>query len=221
MRNAAQKLDTGTQILEVAEELFAERGFSAVSLREIARQAGVVVSNVTYHHGDKIGILAAIYDRHTRPMNARRMELLGEARRIAKPSDRLTAILRAYLLPAFTSSTDLSGGGRRFARMRALLSAEGDPEAQRIIAGAFDDTSGTFIDAIGECLPGVSRGEIVWRAHFLLGALYYTLINPERITRLSRGEASAEDSQTAIEHLVAATHASLIALAQDRMAIAE
>ena len=113
---------------DVAEALFSERGFSSVSLREIARQAGVVVSNVTYHHGGKIGILAAIYERHTRPMNARRLELMGEALRIADRSDRLTAILRAYLLPAFSSSSDLSGGGTRFTRMRAILSAEGDPE---------------------------------------------------------------------------------------------
>lgn len=212
MRNAAQKLDTGTQILEVAEELFSERGFSAVSLREIARQAGVVVSNVTYHHGDKIGILAAIYDRHTRPMNARRKELLGEARRIPDRSARLTAVLRAYLLPAFSSSVDLSGGGKRFTRMRALLSAEGDPAAQEIIASAFDDTSGAFIDAIANCLPGAARTEIIWRAHFLLGALYYTLINPERIDRLSGGAIAAEDSEAAITQLVAATHASLWAL---------
>ncbi|MFD1794975.1 TetR/AcrR family transcriptional regulator [Paracoccus aurantiacus] len=212
MRNAALKADTSLQILDVAEALFSERGFSAVSLREIARQAGVVVSNVTYHHGDKIGILAAIYDRHTRPMNARRIELLGEARRIPDRADRLTAILRAYLLPAFTSSSDLMGGGTRFTRMRALLSAEGDPEAQRIIAQAFDQTTSQFIDAISECLPGASRGDIVWRAHFLLGALYYTLINPERIGRLSKGQITADDNETAIGQLVSATHASLIAL---------
>ena len=221
MRNSAQKLDTGVQILEVAEALFSERGFSAVSLREIARQAGVVVSNVTYHHGDKIGILAAIYDRHTRPMNARRLELLGEAIRIPDPSDRLTAVLRAYLLPTFSSSADLSGGGRRFTRMRALLSAEGDPAARDIIARAFDDTTGCFIDAIAECLPGATRGEIVWRTHFLLGALYYTLINPERIARLSGGSVSAEENETAIAQLVAATHASLCALQPVRAEAAE
>lgn len=212
MRSTALKPDTSLQILEVAEALFSQRGFAAVSLREIARHAGVVVSNVTYHHGDKLGILAAIYDRHTRPMNARRIELLGEARRISDRSDRLTAILRAYLLPAFSSSSDLSGGGTRFTRMRALLSAEGDPEAQRIIAQAFDTTTSQFIDAISECLPGAVRTDIVWRSHFLLGALYYTLINPERISRLSDGAITGGDPEAAIGQLVAATHASLIAL---------
>jgi hypothetical protein len=49
----------------------------------------------------------------------------------------------------------------------------------------------------------------VWRSQFLLGALYYTLVNPERVTRLSRGEADGADMAEAIEQIVFATVASL------------
>jgi AcrR family transcriptional regulator len=214
MRRAAQQQDTATIIREAAERLFAERGYGAVSLREIARDADVVPSSLVYHFGDKLGLLKAIYDLHTRPINARRLELLGEARRIAEPSPRLRAILRAYLIPAFSSSAEgAAGGGARFTRMRAVLSAEGDPEARRIIAEAFDTTTRAFIDAIADCLPGASRADIVWRSHFLLGSLYYTLVNPDRIDRLSDGATSGTDHAEAIHQLVVATHASLSALA--------
>lgn len=215
MRKPTIKPDTGVLVLDTAERLFSEHGFANVSLREIARVAGVVVSSVIYHYGDKLGILAAIYDRHTKPINARRLELLGEARRIPDRSERLTAILRAYLLPAFSSSGDTAGGGARFTRLRAALSAEGDTEVRRIIAEAFDDMTRSFIDAIADCLPGASREDIVWRAHFLLGSLYYTLINPERIDRLSDGRTSGSDHQEAIRMIVAATHASLVALSPE------
>tara|TARA_R110000868_G_scaffold321783_4_gene582787 strand:- start:3924 stop:4583 length:660 start_codon:yes stop_codon:yes gene_type:complete len=204
-------------IMDVAERLFAERGFSAVSLREIAREAGVAVSGLNYHFTDRIGLLSAIYARHTQPMNARRRDLLSEALRTPDRSDRLTAVLRAYLLPAFASSSD-SGGGAQFTRMRAVLSAEGDPEARRIIADSFDDTTRAFIDAIAQCLPGAAREQIVWRSQFLLGALYYTLINPERIDRLSDGHVSGADHTAAIEALVASTHASLMGLVTPQMA---
>ena len=203
---------SSSAILQAAERLFSERGFAAVSLREVAREASVAVGSVTYHFGDKLGLLQAIYDLRTRPMNARRLELLGEARRIASYDQRLTAILRAYLLPAFSSSEDLAGGGARFTRLRALLSAEGDPHARQIIAEAFDTTTRAFIDAIAECLPGAAREDIVWRCHFLLGSLYYTLINPERIDRLSDGKADGSDHQTAIRMIVEASYASLRAL---------
>src|SRR5690606_35279272 len=201
-------------ILEAAENLFSQRGFGAVSLREIAREAKVNVGSVTYHFHDKSGILEAIYTRHTRPMNARRLELIGEAKRIEDPDERLTAILRAYLLPAFSSSDDLAGGGARFTRMRAILSAEGNPQAREIIARSFDKTTRAFIDAIAECLPGANRNDIVWRSQFLLGALYYTLINPQRIDRLSDGAVDGSDQEEAIRQIVASTFASLRALAR-------
>jgi hypothetical protein len=79
----------------------------------------------------------------------------------------------------------------------------------RIIAEIFDDTTTAFIDAIGESLPHLPRTTIVWRSQFLLGALYYTLVNPERVTRLSRGAADGGDMAEAIEQIVASTVASL------------
>jgi len=80
--------------------------------------------------------------------------------------------------------------------------------ARRIIAQTFDDTSHAFIDAIHESLPHIPRTEIVWRSHFLLGALYYTLVTPERVARLSRGSADGADAGNAIEQLVRASVAS-------------
>lgn len=210
--------DAGTAVIAAAERLFSERGFSSVSLREIARAAGVNVGSVTYHFRDKTGLLEAIYERHARPINARRLELLGEARRIADRDQRLVAILRAYVLPAFSSSEDLAGGGARFTRMRAMLSAEGDANTRRIIAEAFDAMTRSFIDAIAECLPRAPRTAIVWRSHFLLGSLYYTLVNPERIDRLSDGAARGCDTDTAIAMIVESTCASLRALDADTSA---
>ncbi|MDQ0314042.1 TetR/AcrR family transcriptional regulator [Amorphus orientalis] len=204
--------DTRTAILEAAEDLFAERGFGSAPLREIARSAGVNVGSVTYHFGDKLGLLEAIYSAHTTPMNARRLELIGEAMRIRDDDQRLMAVLRAYVLPAFVASHDDAGGGARFTRVRAVLSAEGNPEARQIIARAFDATTRAFIDAVADCLPGADRDAIVWRSQFLLGSLYYTLINPERITRLSDGRTDGADHQRAIDELVATSFASLRAL---------
>jgi hypothetical protein len=132
--------------------------------------------------------------------------------------DRLEAIVRAYVVPAFSSGSDLAGGGVRFTRLRAIMSAEGNEVARRIIAQTFDDTSHAFIDAIHESLPNVPRTEIVWRSHFLLGALYYTLVTPERVSRLSRGEADGADPGDAIEQIVKSTVASLQAPALDRPA---
>ena len=202
-------------LLRNAVRLFAASGYNAVSLREIAKAADANVGSLTYHFGSKANLLREIYQRHTEPMNARRRELLGEAQRISDADERLMAILRAYVLPAFISSSEGDGGGAEFTRMRAVLSAEGNPDARAIIAGAFDETSRAFIDAVAECVPGASREGLVWRSQFLLGALYYALINPERVTRLSRGEVDGNDREAAVQQIVAASFASFRDLAAD------
>ena len=186
-------------ILSAAELLFSTRGFNAVSIRDIALEAGANPGSITYHFKTKDGLLLEIYKRHCGPMNKRRIELLVAARRVRDVQDRLEAIVRAYVQPAFSSSSDLAGGGARFTRLRAVMSAEGNAVVGRIIAEIFDDTTSAFIEAIGESLPQLPRTTIVWRSQFLLGALYYTLVNPDRVTRLSRGEADGADMAEAIE----------------------
>jgi AcrR family transcriptional regulator len=214
--SAVRKPNMREAILCAAEELFSTNGFNAVSVRDIAQAAGANPGSVTYHFKTKDGLLLEIYRRHCGPMNRRRSELLAAARRVRDLQDRLEAIVRAYVLPAFSSGSDLAGGGARFTRLRAVMSAEGNEVAGRIIAQTFDDTSHAFIDAIHDSLPHVPRAEIVWRSHFLLGALYYTLVQPERVSRLSRGDADGSDAASAIEQLVRATVASFQAAGLDR-----
>lgn len=215
-KEPARKPNMREAILAAAEELFATNGFNAVSVRDIAQAAGANPGSVTYHFKTKDGLLLEIYQRHCGPMNLRRSELLEAAKRVRDLQDRLEAIVRAYVVPAFTSGSDLAGGGARFSRLRAVMSAEGNEVARRIIAQTFDDTSHAFIDAIHDSLPHIPRTDIVWRSHFLLGALYYSLVTPERVTRLARGETDGGDAATAIEQLVQATVASLQAPAVDQ-----
>ena len=193
-KETARKPNMREAILAAAEELFSTNGFNAVSVRDIAQAAGANPGSVTYHFKTKDGLLLEIYRRHCGPMNLRRSELLAAARRVRDLQDRLEAIVRAYVLPAFTSGSDLAGGGARFTRLRAVMSAEGNEVVRKIIAQTFDDTSHAFIDAIHESLPHIPRTDIVWRSHFLLGALYYSLVTPERVSRLSRGGPTAADA---------------------------
>ena len=169
-KETARKPNMREAILAAAEELFATNGFNAVSVRDIAHAAGANPGSVTYHFKTKDGLLLEIYRRHCGPMNLRRSELLAAARRVRDLQDRLEAIVRAYVVPAFTSGSDLAGGGARFTRLRAVMSAEGNEVARKIIAQTFDDTSHAFIDAVHESLPHIPRTDIVWRSHFLLGA---------------------------------------------------
>ncbi len=199
-------------LLRNAVTLFSRSGYNAVSLRDIAKASGANVGSLTYHFGSKAKLLREVYERHTVPMNARRRELLGEALRISDADQRLMAILRAYVVPAFVSSSEGDGGGAEFTRMRAVLSAEGNPDAQAIIADAFDETSRAFIKALADCVPGAPLEGFIWRSQFLLGSLYYALINPDRVTRLSSGTVDGNDREAAVNQIVEASYASFRSL---------
>ena len=65
-------------ILQVAERLFAERGFRNVSVRDIADAAGVTHPLIYYYWGSKDGLLAAVTERSQARVRA---VARGDARR--------------------------------------------------------------------------------------------------------------------------------------------
>jgi AcrR family transcriptional regulator len=48
------------KLLRAAIELFAERGFSGTSIRDIARKIGISISNIYHYFGNKEGLMMAI-----------------------------------------------------------------------------------------------------------------------------------------------------------------
>ncbi|HIE32734.1 MAG TPA: TetR family transcriptional regulator, partial [Thermodesulfobacteriaceae bacterium] len=48
-----ERSDLRERLLEIAEEIFAKRGFAEAGIREITSQAGCNVAAVNYHFGDK------------------------------------------------------------------------------------------------------------------------------------------------------------------------
>ena len=54
--------DKKDRILEVAEELFAEKGFEGTSVRELARKARVNVAMISYYFGSKEELFASLVE---------------------------------------------------------------------------------------------------------------------------------------------------------------
>ncbi len=61
-RHGADDGDTRGKLLEVARELFADRGFDGVSTREICQAADANVAAIHYHFGDKLGLYAVVIE---------------------------------------------------------------------------------------------------------------------------------------------------------------
>lgn len=92
---------TQAAIIETAEELFAEFGIDAVSLRQIGAAIGSGNTNVVaYHFGTKAGLVEAIFSTRLRQLEERREHLLREADDKGHEADIIT-MLECIWRPVF------------------------------------------------------------------------------------------------------------------------
>ena len=87
--------DLRQALLDASLALITEEGFGALSLREVARRAGVTHAAPYRHFADKEALLAAVAEEGFRAMTSRMKE---EMAREPSPIDRLGACGVAYVL---------------------------------------------------------------------------------------------------------------------------
>lgn len=187
-RDPADAPNRRRAILLAAEKLFAERGYHAVSLRDIAAEAGVQVALLAYYYGAKHELYQAIFESW-RPVIEQRRARLAAA--VAEPgTDPLGAVLRAFVSPLVALNADPAG--QWFARMAARELALPTPEADAAMRTHIDPMSHAFIDALAALFPRASRADVAWCYQFMLGAVLHFLADA-RVERLARGDATAAD----------------------------
>lgn len=66
----------GGRLLDAAESLFAERGLSGVTARQVADAAGVDVALIYYHFKNKSSLFDRVFERRARPLVSARSDSL-------------------------------------------------------------------------------------------------------------------------------------------------
>lgn len=193
--------DTKTAILDTAERLFAQNGFESTSLRAITGAAGANIAAVSYHFGSKDELAKAVLARHIEPLNARRLELLEQARdRAGEEPIPLEEIVRALVVPAL----DLDRGGTpNVCRLIGRIWGEQPTFLQELIQEQFAALAQRFLAELARALPHVERRDLFWRMHFLVGALVRTLQWSRQLETFSGGLCRADDVDHVGEALVA------------------
>jgi AcrR family transcriptional regulator len=186
---AAERPDRKQAILLAAERLFAQRGYHAVTIRQIADDADVPLALVGYYYGQKHELFAALFDHWGSTIDERLAALRAVHLDPADPS-ALPAIVQAFVMPVVRLRTSAEGESYALLVARQLYQA-GD-EADAVLRKHFDPMAHAFIDALHATLPWASRGEVAWVYQFALGALL-NYLSDTRVERLSRGENRAAD----------------------------
>jgi len=85
------------QLLDATRNVVSERGFHAISIEAVSREAGVTRPIVYGHFGDLEGLLEALVDREEARARAQLIEVLPGPLAEGDPDETLLAALDAYL----------------------------------------------------------------------------------------------------------------------------
>lgn len=183
-RAAEPRPDRKQAILLAAEKLFAKHGYHAVSIRQIADEAGVPLALVGYYYGQKHELFQAIFAHWNRTIEERLAALQAVSRDPRNP-ETLRRIIEAFTLPVLKLRASAEGEYYALLVARELYNAP--EEAAPVLRAYFDPMAHAFIDALHEALPHATRAQVAWCYQFGLGALLHHL-RDTRIERLSLGE---------------------------------
>ncbi len=210
-------MDTPEKILEAAEQLFADKGFGATSLRSVVAAAGVNVAAIHYHFGSKEGLIRAVFARRLGPINAARIELLDKYSAAAAPQPvPVEEIVEAFIRPAF-AITSREAKQSVLARMFGRLHTEAGGTVHAILLEEIRELLVRFHTVLRQTLPELSETERVYRFSFVISAMAAVLMAPERIAMLSQGRVPVGNPEATISYLLRFCSAGLRAPASDRV----
>ena len=86
--------DKQIQILQVAETLFAEKGFDGTSIRDISKEAKINVAMVSYYFGSKEKLLEALVLFKTSGLKEQLVNLIDEN---LEPFDKINKLISLYI----------------------------------------------------------------------------------------------------------------------------
>jgi AcrR family transcriptional regulator len=197
------KPDTKDQILDAAEDLFAEQGFAATSMRQLTNLAGVNLAAVNYHFGTKEDLAIAVLRRRIEPINRERRERLDAMPRPAKLRD----IVCAFIEPALRQQTCEDGTakshGAGLCRVFGRISIEQPPFLRELLQQEFAALGQRFHAMLQEAAPGIAPETLWWRLHFTVGAMAHTLQAAHFIGQISNGICDPNNHESIVKQLTA------------------
>lgn len=197
MKQAHDSAETGTaaqqDILRAAKDLFAKRGYDAVSMAAIAARAGVSKANIFHHFDNKEGLYFAVIrtavDRAT--VHFQRAVALE-----AEPAVRVESAIRGSLSVLFE---DAERARLIFREVLESGASRGEALANGVFGKEFTTLSGLFEDLQkhGRCAPRLPPSFLA----FLLVANNVMLFHTRHVLRHLPGGDFADDEEEYIAML--------------------
>ncbi|TBW59388.1 TetR/AcrR family transcriptional regulator [Marinobacter halodurans] len=177
--------DTVDRILNAAEELFAERGFSETSLRMITSKANVNLAAVNYHFGSKNALIQAVFARFLTPFS----ETLDKAfddleRRCKGEPPTLQQTLWVLTESAVRMPHRNEKGISIFMRLLGLAYTQSQGHLRKFLEQEYSEPFGRLMRLLKAGTPQLSAVDRYWRIQFMLGATAFTMSSSDALREI-------------------------------------
>jgi AcrR family transcriptional regulator len=194
---------TRDQILRAAERLFAERGFRAMTLREVTKDARVNLAAVNYHFGSKINLMRAVIEKRFQPINTERLERLDAyiAEHCPDPVP-LEQIISALFRPLFDHAKTQRGPDRVFMQMIGRAVTEPADFMRDMHKEFFAELCSRFIGELKRSCPELSDDALQYRMFLAVSTMIGAIAEQSRLESMTDGKLKSDDLDRICNELI-------------------
>ncbi|SFM18232.1 TetR/AcrR family transcriptional regulator [Marinobacter zhejiangensis] len=193
--------DTVDRILDAAEELFAERGFSETSLRMITSKAKVNLAAVNYHFGSKNALIQAVFARFLTPFTVTLDTAFDDLEARCKDvPPTLEQTLWALTESAVRMPQRNEKGISIFMRLLGLAYTQSQGHLRKFLEAEYSNPFGRFMKLLKDATPDLSAVDRYWRIQFMLGATAFTMSSSDALREILENKLGVE---TSVEEIAA------------------
>ncbi|QSX35148.1 TetR family transcriptional regulator [Shewanella avicenniae] len=198
----SSRIDTKTKILDAAEKLFAERGFSETSLRLITSKAEVNLASVNYHFGSKRELIRAVLARYLDQFMPAASTAITQLQQ-DNPQASLFDIFSALVEPLLQLNTVRVGGTRTFLQLLGRGYIESQGHLRWFITSQYGTHLSSFVSAVHTSVPDIPEADIFWRLHFTLGTVVFTMASADALIDIAANDfAEKNNIETVIRKVI-------------------
>lgn len=136
------------RILEVSARLFSQKGYSAIGVREIAKEAEVNISMISYYFNGKLGILKTIIEKYFQDLD----KILNAVKSLNLPREEALRMMIRNIVYLIKNKTD-------FCKVAILEMPFDVPEIQEFKVKMLEQYIRMIRESFHDGMPGASDNE--------------------------------------------------------------
>jgi AcrR family transcriptional regulator len=186
--------------------LFARKGYTATSIRDIASLSGDTIGTLSYHFGSKDALLSEVIARRFDEMTAKRRALYHRMLR-ASPDGRvgLEDTVRAITTPFLEAALCSGPQWRDYTILLSRMMYTVDLQKFEEFIALVDPVAREFVTWIQAAAPEAPISSVAYGYQFMIGCIVDACVMEERdrVGHISDGAMHSGDFETLNEHIIA------------------